>query len=161
MAVLVVMIDKVLVQNKRKDLIMSSVVFDGILKIKLSDEQISFIEQLELPSEAIRLKQKYLHVTLIHQAFLKEYRPLLKEKSKRGELLEAPSVRLENIVEVRTDELLGRKSWVVWVQNQLDLRSYVERFMEDLTGTRSFPEPDRVFHVSIANLTGNRGDSVK
>ena len=30
---------------------MSNVVFDGILKIKLSDEQISFIEQLELPPE--------------------------------------------------------------------------------------------------------------
>ena len=33
--------------------------------------------------------------------------------------------------------------------------------MEDLTGVRSFPEPDRVFHISIANLTGNRSDSVK
>ena len=140
---------------------MSSIVFDGILKLKLSDEQISFIEQLELPTEAIRLKQKYLHVTLIHQSFLKEYRPVLKAKCKSGELLEAPSVRLENIIEVRTDERLERKSWVIWVQNQLDLRSYVERFMEDLTGTRSLPEPDRVFHVSIANLTGNRGDSVR
>jgi len=140
---------------------MSSVVFDGILKVKLSDEQISFIEQLELPPEAVRLKKKYLHVTLIHQSFLKEHRSVLKVKSKQGELLEAPLVRLDNIVEARTDEHLDRKSWVIWVQNQLDLRSYVERIMEDLTGVRSLPEPDRVFHVSIANLTGNRGDSVR
>ena len=140
---------------------MSNVVFDGILKIKLSDEQISFIEQLELPPEAVRLKKKYLHVTLIHQSFLKEYRDELKVKCKSGELLEAPSVVLESGVSVRTDESLGRKSWVIWIQNQLDLRCYVEMFMGDLTGVRSFPEPDRVFHVSIANLTGNRGDSVR
>ena len=60
---------------------MSDVVFDGILKIKLSDEQISFIEQLELPSEAVRLKKKYLHVTLIHQSFLKPYKTILKNNS--------------------------------------------------------------------------------
>ncbi len=61
---------------------MSNVVFDGILKLKLSDEQISFIEQLELPAEAVRLKKKYLHVTLIHQSFLKEFRSELKNRSK-------------------------------------------------------------------------------
>jgi hypothetical protein len=33
---------------------MVSVVFDGILKVKLSDEQISFIEQLDLPVEAVQ-----------------------------------------------------------------------------------------------------------
>jgi len=140
---------------------MTNVVFDGILKVKLSDEQISFIEQLDLPDEAVRLKKKYLHVTLIHQSFLKEYRSVLKEKSKNGELLEVPDIVFESSVNVRTDACLGRKSWVLWVQNQLDLRSYVERFMEDLTGMRSSPEPDRVFHVSVANLTGNRGDSVR
>jgi hypothetical protein len=31
---------------------MVSVVFDGILKVKLSDEQISFIEQLQLEDQA-------------------------------------------------------------------------------------------------------------
>ena len=61
---------------------MSNVEFSGILKLKLSDEQISFIEQLELPPEAIRLKRKYLHVTLIHQSFLKPFRAELKNRSK-------------------------------------------------------------------------------
>ena len=140
---------------------MSGVVFDGVLKLALSEEQISFIEQLDLPLEAIRLKNKYLHVSLIHQTFLKEYRPVLKEKNKRGELLEAPSVILGNDVEARIDEELGRKSWVLWLENQEEICDYVERFMEDLTGKRFDPEPERRYHVSIANLTGNKGDSVK
>ena len=140
---------------------MSNVMFDGVLKLKLSDEQIYFIEQLELPSEAINLKNKYLHVSLIHQAFLKEYRPVLKEKNKRGELIAAPSAILSNDVEIRTDEELGRKSWVLWLENQDEICDYVERFMEDLTGKRHNPEPERRYHVSIANLTGKHGDSVK
>lgn len=140
---------------------MSNVTFDGVLKLTLSGEQISFIEQLELPPEAIRLKNKYLHVSLIHQTFLKDHRPVLKEKNKRGELLKAPAVVLSNDVEVRTDEESGRKSWVLWLENQEEICDYVERFMEDLTGVRFDPEPERRYHVSIANLTGNHGDSVK
>ena len=140
---------------------MSNVVFDGILKIKLSDEQISFIEQLELPPEAVRLKNKHLHVTLIHQSFLKEYRAELKKRSKSGELLEAPSIVLGSSVDVRTDEELERKSWVLWLENQEEISCYIERFMEDLTGKSFNPDLDRVYHVSVANLTGNRSDSVR
>lgn len=140
---------------------MANVVFDGILKIKLSDEQISFIEQLELPAGAVRLKKKYLHVTLIHQSFLKEYRSVLKVQSKQGEMLEAPSVILGSDVEVRVDEELGRKSWVLWLENQDEMRKYVKTIMESLSGKGFDPEPERRYHVSIANLTGNKGDSVK
>lgn len=140
---------------------MADLVFDGVLKIRLSEEQIAFIEQLELPPEAVRLKNKHLHVTLIHQSFLKEYRAELKKRSKSGELLEAPSIVFGSSVDVRTDEELGRKSWVLWLENQDEMREYVKMIMHSLTGDRYDPEPDRRYHVSVANLTGNRSDSVR
>ena len=141
---------------------MSEVVFDGILKIKLSDEQVSFIEQLELPPEAVRLKKKYLHVTLIHQSFLKPFKAELKNRSKDyWSIFAPPRIVFADRVEVRVDEELGRKSWVLWLENQDELREYVKTIMDSLTGEGFDPEPERRYHVSVANLTGNRGDSVR
>ncbi|NBW41966.1 hypothetical protein EBR25_13345 [bacterium] len=138
---------------------MSSVVFDGVLKIKLSDEQISFIEQLELPPEAVRLKNKYLHVTLIHQSFLKPYKTILKNSCLDD--LSAPEIVFADGVEVRVDEELGRKSWVLWLENQEEMCEFVKTIMNSLTGESFDPEPERRYHVSVANLTGNRSDSVR
>ena len=141
---------------------MSEVVFNGILKIKLSDEQTSFIEQLELPPEAVRLKKKYLHVTLIHQSFLKPFKAELKNRSKDyWRIFSPPRIDFVDDVEVRVDEDLGRKSWVLWLENQDEMREYVKTIMSSLTGEGFDPEPERRYHVSIANLTGNTGDSVK
>ena len=138
---------------------MANVVFDGVLKIKLSDEQISFIEQLELPPEAVRLKKKYLHVTLIHQSFLKPYKTILKNSCL--DYLAAPEIIFADGVEVRVDEELGRKSWVLWLENQDEMCEHVKTIMNSLTGDRYDPEPERRYHVSVANLTGNRSDSVR
>ena len=141
---------------------MSNVVFDGILKLKLSDEQITFIEQVELPPEAVRLKKKYLHVTLIHQSILKPLRAELKNRSKDYWDIFAPArIDFADEVEVRVDEELGRKSWVLWLKNQDEMREYVKTIMDNLTGEGFNPEPKRRYHVSIANLTGNPGDSVR
>lgn len=141
---------------------MSEVVFDGILKIKLSDEQVSFIEQLELPPEAVRLKKKHLHITLIHQSFLKPFKAELKNRSKDyWSIFSPPRIDFADNVEVRVDEELGRKSWVLWLENQDEMCEYVKTIMGSLTGEGFDPEPERRYHVSIANLTGNRGDSVR
>jgi len=140
----------------------SNVEFSGILKLKLSDEQISFIEQLELPPEAIRLKRKYLHVTLIHQSILKPFRAELKNRSKDYWSIFAPAnIVFADGVKVRVDEELGRKSWVLWLKNQDEIIEYTKTIMDNLTGEGFNPEPERRYHVSIANLTGNPGDSVR
>ena len=67
----------------------------------------------------------------------------------------------EQEAEERADEELGRKSWVVWVRNQAELKAYVQDVIQLVGGPPGDPEPFRRFHISIANLTGNPGDSVQ
>tara|TARA_Y100000034_G_scaffold88838_1_gene106715 strand:+ start:2638 stop:3108 length:471 start_codon:yes stop_codon:yes gene_type:complete len=140
----------------------NKVKFSGILKIMPSPDIIAQAQPLiaSLPEEAVPLGDDRLHVTLVHQSILKPYRKMLKKMSKAGELPPAPAVVLDPQVEERVDEELGRKSWVAWVKNQNDMKNYVNEIME-IVGGQPNPEPNRVFHISLANLTGNPGDSVK
>ena len=136
--------------------------FSGILKLIPEPQIISQAKSLieTLPEDAAPLGDESLHVTLAHQNVLKPFRKQLKVLAKAGELPPAPPVILGSEWEERTDEESGRKSWVVWVQNQDELRNYVNQIMQ-LVGGDTNPEPDRRFHISLANLTGNPGDSVK
>ena len=54
-----------------------------------------------------------------------------------------------------------KKSWAVELENQDEMRKYVAEFMELLGDTNINPEPERKFHISLANLTGNPQDSVR
>ena len=154
---------KLIMENFRRFLLRENQAkFAGILKIMPSPDIIAQAQPLvaSLPEEAIPLGDDSLHVTLIHQSILKPYRKVLKKMSKAGELPAAPNVVLDPQVEERVDKELGRKSWVAWVKNQDDMKNYVNQIME-LVGGQPNPEPNRVFHISLANLTGNPGDSVK
>ena len=152
---------KLLLENWRKYL-NEEVKFSGILKLMPDPEIISQAKSLidTLPSEAIPLGDDRLHVTLAHQSVLKPFKKQLKAMAQDRELPPAPPVILSNDWEERVDEELGRKSWVAWVENQDELRNYVNQIME-LIGGPLDPEPERRFHISLANLTGNPGDSVK
>jgi len=136
--------------------------FSGILKLVPPREVIIQAKSLidDLPPEAVPLDDDRLHVTLAHQSVLKPFKKQLKAMAKAGELPVTPPVILENDWEERVDEKLGRKSWVAWVENQDELRNYVNQVME-LVGGPPDPEPQRRFHISLANLTGNPGDSVR
>jgi len=140
--------------------------FSGILKLMPGAGVISTVASLlsELPPEAIPLSEDRWHVTLVHQSVLKPFRKELKELDKAGMLPPPPTVIIDPKVEhrfgVAPGSEMGRQSWVVWVKNQGDLAAYVNEIME-LIGVPPNPEPNRVFHISIANLTGNRGDSVR
>jgi hypothetical protein len=114
-----------------------------------------------VPPEAVPLPDDKFHVTLAHQSVLKLYRKQLKQLSKAGTLPPPPAPILESGVEERADEAQGRKSWVVWVKNQAELKEYVQEVIQSVGGPPGDPEPSRRFHVSIANLTGNPGDSVR
>ena len=132
--------------------------YSGILKLKPTPEIISQAKaaMADLPPEAVPLPDKALHITLIHQNILKPYRKQLKGMALPPE----PEVILAPGYEEKADEALGRKSWVVQVENQEDLREYVNEVMALVKGPPD-PEPNRIFHITLANLTGNAGDSVK
>lgn len=131
--------------------------YQGILKLSLPSDASSQAEaiQVTLPEEAVRLQNKDLHVTLLHQSVLKPF----KRQIKNLELPESPEVFLEDDVWVR--ESPGKKSWAVRVANQDEMRDYVRQVMNLLGSQNTNPEPERVFHVSLANLTGNPHDSVR
>ena len=137
--------------------------FTGILKLMPSPAIVSSVSSLlqQLPPEAVPLPEDKFHVTLAHQSVLKPYKKQLKQLSKDGMLPPPPAVTLEGTAEERADEALDRKSWVVWVSNQDELKTYVQDVIQLVGGPPGDPEPSRRFHVSIANLTGNPGDSVR
>jgi len=146
----------------RELLMEQEVKFSGILKLMPSPSVTSAVNSLlsDLPAHAVPLPEDKFHVTLAHQSVLKPYRKQLKKLAKAGELPPPPAAIIGGDVEHRPDPELGRESWVVWVENQADMRDYVNEVME-LVGGPPNPEPSRRFHISIANLTGNPGDSVK
>ena len=145
--------------------------YSGILKLKpkkelsfLKDKQIDVVQ--ENPKEAKPLKEDAIHVTLIHQSILNNLKTKLESKkafeAKVNQFIQKnppPSISFEDSVELRESE--GRKTWVVWVKEQDVLKRFVKSFMNFMGEGETDPEPERIFHVSLANLTGNPADSVK
>ena len=134
-----------------------TVKYGGILMIKPNNIIVSELEalQLMLPEEAIKLSPEDLHITLIHQSVLKPFR----KEIKSIDLPTAPPIILDEEVFERKSP--GKKSWAVRLENQDEMREYVKNIMEMLGSQNTNPEPERVFHVSLANLTGNPHDSVR
>ena len=146
-------------------LVEQEVKFSGILKIMPSPAVIAIIESLlpKLPSEAVRLPADKFHVTLAHQSVLRPYTNELRHMVK-GPMLPPPPVIIDPKIVERVDELTGRKSWVVWVRNQVAVGDYLNEIMSMVKGPKNIWKeevPPRKFHISIANLTGNPGDSVR
>ena len=148
---------KLILENWRQYLT-EKIKFGGLLKLKPTPEVISQAKAImkDLPSDAVPLPDKALHVTLIHQDVLKPFRKQLKKMTFPPE----PEVRLARGYKEKVNKELGRKSWVVEVENQEDLREYVNKVMA-LLGAEPNPEPNRIFHITLANLTGDAGDSVR
>jgi len=141
----------------RKFLTEDKIKLEGILMIEPSPIVISEAEALQatLPEEAIQLPKEKLHVTLIHQSILKPFQ----EQMKNIELPTPPPIILDD--EVWERESLDKKSWAVRLVNQDEMREYVGKIMELLGSPNPDPEPERVFHISLANLSGNPQDSVR
>jgi len=153
---------KLLLENWKKYLKEGLVKFSGILKLMPDEAIIQELRNIsvELPSEAVPLPEDKWHVTLAHQSVLKPYKKQLKAMGKAGEIPSGPQPALIHEIEERADDELGRKSWVVWLENQDEMKGYVNQIMEMVGGPMD-PEPGRRFHISLANLTGNPGDSVR
>lgn len=142
-----------------RELLMEQVKFSGILKLMPTPDILSSVLILteQLPHDAVVMPVDKLHVTLIHQGILKPYRKDLKVM----EFPPAPPAILETSLEERRDDAQGKRSWVVWLQNQAAMKAYVQEVMRLLGAPPGDPEPERRFHISVANLTGSPGDSVK
>ena len=146
---------KKLLTEWRRFLREGDVKFSGILMTKPSEVMRQLKELSEnLPPDAVVLPEDKWHVTLIHQSILKPYRKQLKTM----DFPPAPVAKLTNKIVERSDG--EKKSWAVFLQNQDEMREYVNQIMEQLGG-ESNPEPERRFHISLANLTGNPTDSVR
>jgi len=136
--------------------------YSGILKVSLPLETIKKVQELQdqvvnKNRDAIKLPEKVLHVTAVHQSFMKPF----KKKLKTLELPEAPDPIIADNIEIETKEDGSKKSWAIKIDNQEEMRNYVKQVMELLGSENLNPEPERVFHISLANLTGNPHDSVR
>lgn len=125
----------------------------GILKVKPEPSQLLDFQNkvLERFPDLKPLPQDKLHVTMLHQKLAK---PLA--KLNMPPLQTELSFNPENIYVVERE---GRKSVFVVANEQDALRSYMDNLGPSL-GVELQTEPSRVFHVTLANLTGNPADSV-
>ena len=157
-----------------------SVKFTGILKLMPSDSVVAQAQEITktLPKKTIvinddgseskvpvaPLHPANLHVTLAHQSILKPFKKQLKALYKAGQLPTPPDVQLDPAWEQRDDPILRRRSWVAWVLNENEIKAYLNEVMSEVGGPENawdIEVPTRRFHVSLANLTGNPGDSVR
>jgi len=123
----------------------------GILKVKPNPTQIVEIQNkvLEKFPDLKPLPQDKLHVTMLHQQLAK---PL------KGAVL--PPLQTEitfNPSQIYSVERDGKKSVFAVVVEQEALKRYMEELAQQ---TNIQIEPNRVYHVTVANLTGNVADSV-
>lgn len=133
--------------------IVDTLEFTGILKLGLKDPAHAIRLQGDLPEDAVPLVEKDLHVTMIHQAILKPLKKLIKTLE---DVSSPPVIELEDVI--HRIERPDRVSWIVLAKNQGELQAYVDRFMERIGGD---PKPEvRVFHVTLANLSGSPFQSV-
>ena len=113
-------------------------------KLKMVRAQI-----LSKNSDAVAISDNDLHITLAAGSEWQKLRSRIKAKD-----IDEPEFSIDIDPTIKVIERGGSKSWYVKLKNQQDWKEYV---MDSLQGTY---DSGRVYHISLANLTGNRGDSV-
>ena len=113
-------------------------------KLKMVRAQI-----LSKNSDAVAISDNDLHITLAAGTGWQKLRSRIKAKD-----IDEPEFSIDIDPTVKVIEKGGSKSWYVKLKNQQDWKEYV---MDSLQGTY---DSGRVYHISLANLTGNKEDSV-
>jgi len=113
-------------------------------KIKLMRSQI-----LSKNEDAVALPDSDLHVTLASGPGWKEIR-----RQAKSDDFDEPEFKIDIEPTFKVMEQGGRKSWYVRMKDQRNWKEYV---MDLLQGTH---DARRVYHITIANLTGKTGDSI-
>lgn len=124
--------------------------FTGILKVRPNSNQLVELQKriLEKFAEMKPLPEDKLHITLLHQQLAK---PL-----KNVPLPLLPTELSFNLNNVYLIEREGKKSIFI-VANEQDA---IKNYMNEIAKMGVQIEPNRVYHVTLANLTGNVADSV-
>jgi len=99
--------------------------------------------------DAVAISDKDLHVTLASGPGWQKLRSQI-----RGNDFDEPDFQMDIDTSIKTIERAGKKSWYIKLRNQQDWNEYV---MDLLQGTS---DSKRVYHISLANLTGSVNDSV-
>lgn len=119
-------------------------VFSGILKMLPANAPLDIQSGvISRYPELLPIAPEKLHITLLHQSVAK---PL---KGKEILQYEGDITYGDCYIAKRGEQV----SAFVVINEQDDLRNYVEGFGVGI-------EPARIYHISLANLTGNPGDSV-
>ena len=113
-------------------------------KLKMVRAQI-----LSKNSDAVAISDNDLHITLAAGTGWQKLRSRVKAKD-----IDEPEFSMDIDPTIKVIESGGSKSWYVKLKNQQDWKEYV---MDSLQGTY---DSGRVYHISLANLTGKKEDSV-
>ena len=125
--------------------------YESILKYKVKPSELRKLLQLQKKisdTEMVPLKSKDLHITLINSP---EYRTI--KKQLKADDLPDPDFKIDFDEPQRIEGANGRVSYYAKVKQQRELKRYVKSNVGHV-------EDHRIYHVSLANKTGNTGDSV-
>ena len=127
---------------------------ESILKWKIEGSLLKKLKMvraqiLSKNSDAVAISDNDLHITLAAGAGWQKLRSRIKAND-----IDEPEFSIDIDPTVKVIERGGSKSWYVKLKNQQDWKEYV---MDSLQGTY---DSGRVYHISLANLTGNKLDSV-
>ena len=100
-------------------------------------------------SDAVAIPDSDLHITLAAGSGWQKLRSRIKAKD-----IDEPEFSIDIDPTIKVIERGGSKSWYVKLKNQQDWKEYV---MDSLQGTY---DSGRVYHITLANLTGEKMDSV-
>ena len=123
---------------------------ESILKYKVNPIELRKLVQLQKKisdSDMIPLKMTDLHITLINTPQYKQMKTQLKSQD-----LPDPDFKVD-FEDPQRIEGNGRVSYYAKVKQQREFKRYVKSIVGHV-------EDHRIYHVSLANLTGNLGDSV-
>ena len=113
-------------------------------KIKLMRSQI-----LSKNEDAVAIPDGDLHVTLASGSGWQDMRKRVKSSD-----FDEPEFKIDIEPSFKVLEKGGKKSWYVRMKDQRNWKEYVMDLLQGTHDTR------RVYHISLANLTGKVGDSI-
>ena len=124
---------------------------ESVLKLSLTGPVLASAQKLQKKisdPDSVLLSGKDLHITLASGAAWK------KEKNRIQLPIPEPDFRIDFEDSIQKITQGKSTSWYVRIKQQKEIKQYVK----DILG--NVPNPDRVYHVSLANRTGKKGDSV-
>ena len=124
---------------------------ESVLKLSLTGSVLASAQKLQKKisdPDSVLLSGKDLHITLASGPWWK------KEKNKIQLPIPEPDFRMDFEDSIQKISQGNSTSWYVRIKQQKEMKQYVK----DILG--NVPNPDRIYHVSLANRTGKKGDSV-